>query len=122
MSTRGRELGSWAEHEVCAYLRASGYEILETNFRCREGEIDVVARDGSSLVFVEVKARTGTGYGVPADAVDLKKRQRLARCALRYLIDRKASAQEVRFDVASVLARPGRAPSIRILRGAFDGF
>ncbi|MGZ6792765.1 MAG: YraN family protein, partial [Mycobacteriales bacterium] len=62
-------LGRWGEEHAVRHLEAAGYEVLSRNWRCREGELDIVARSGGALVFVEVKARTGTAYGEPAEAV-----------------------------------------------------
>ena len=73
MKENQREKGAYWEQKAGAYLESIGYEILEYNFRCRMGEIDIIARDGDYLVFCEVKYRAGTGKGYPAEAVDLKK-------------------------------------------------
>ena len=79
--TRGKK----GEDLACEYLKKNGYRIAERNFRCRMGEIDIVAVDREHICFTEVKARTRTDYGMPRDAVDCRKQQKLIRCAQLYL-------------------------------------
>lgn len=87
----------------------------------RLGEIDLVAREGSILAFVEVKARRGTGYGTPGDAVAARKRRRIRRAAVHYLAQRRPQAPRIRFDVVSIVLPPGGGPPrIEWIRGAFD--
>src|SRR5690606_42139047 len=91
-------------------LREDGYEILDRNWRCREGEIDIVARDPRSdaIAFVEVKTRSGTGFGHPSEAVGAVKLERLRRLAGRWLSAHGRRAAEVRTHVVPVPRRPGR--------------
>ena len=72
-----RQIGTEEEALAAVFLKAQGYEILEQNFRCRLGEIDIIARDGSALVFIEVKYRRNAAYGTPAEAVNLRKQQKI---------------------------------------------
>ena len=93
--------------------------MLERNWRCRDGELDLVARRGPTLVFCEVKTRGGTSFGQPFEAVTVSKQNRIRRLAARWLRERRPSlggyrAETIRFDVASVLA--GR---LEVLEGAF---
>ena len=74
-----RQIGTEEEALAAVFLKAQGYEILEQNFRCRLGEIDIIARDGSALVFIEVKYRRNAAYGTPAEAVNLRKQQKICR-------------------------------------------
>lgn len=114
------ELGRWGEDLAVQHLQAAGYEVLARNWRCREGELDVVARHGEALVFVEVKARSGRGYGEPAEAVGPVKARRLRVLACRWLAEhRPPGADELRFDVVSVVRTRGAAPEVVHLRGAF---
>jgi putative endonuclease len=115
------DLGRRGEDLAVRELRRRGYRILERRWRCRLGEIDVVARDGETLVVVEVKARSVPGYGAPVDAVDRDKRRRLLRLARAYLRARRLEEAEVtvRFDVVGVTARPGERPEVEIIRSAF---
>ncbi len=93
--------GKWAEDIACGYLRSLGYLIVARNWRWRGGEVDIVAKDGGTLVFVEVKGRRGSAYGAPEEAVDLRKRRHLWRTALAFLGE-KAGKVPVRFDVLAV--------------------
>jgi len=100
-------------------LRRRGYCILAHRERSRLGEIDVVARDGPALVFVEVKTRRDRRFGAPVEAVDRRKRQKLIRLALAYTARRGLSDAPIRFDIVGVeLPRKGR-PSVRVYRNAF---
>lgn len=115
------DLGRRGEDLAVKELRRRGYRILDRRWRCRLGEIDVVARDGDTLVVVEVKARSGSEYGAPVDAVDREKRRKLLRLARTYLRARglKEAEVTVRFDVVGVTARSGERPRVEIVRSAF---
>ena len=103
------------------YLERRGLVILARNLRSRLGEIDLLARDGSTLVFVEVKARRGLRGDPPEAAVDARKRARLGRLALGYLAGRRLGEQSCRFDVVGVsLDAAGGVIGVRHLRHAFD--
>lgn len=112
-------VGRYGEDVAVRHLADAGLVVLERNWRCRDGEIDVVARDGDVLVFCEVKTRRSTGFGLPAEAVTRGKADRLRRLALLWLREREASAAELRFDVVSVLCRPSGPAAVEHLRGAF---
>lgn len=113
-------LGRWGEDLAVQHLQAAGCEVLARNWRCREGELDIVVREGRALVFVEVKARSGLRYGAPAEAVSGVKARRLHRLAGRWLaLNRPPGAHDLRFDVVSVLRVRGAAPEVVHLRGAF---
>jgi putative endonuclease len=110
-----RRLGAAGEEAAAGWYSARGYEVVARNWRCREGEIDLIVRRGGTVVFCEVKARTSDAFGVPAEAVTRAKQQRLRRLAARWLAESAAgSAAEIRFDVASVLA--GR---VEVIEAAF---
>lgn len=113
------ELGALGEQIAVGYLTDHGLTVLDRNWRTRHGELDVVARDGEALVFCEVKARRGTGYGFPAAAVTPAKQQRLRSLALQWLAAHDQHAHDLRFDVVSVLVRPGRSAEVTHLPGAF---
>ena len=116
-------VGRFGEQVAVEYLERAGLRILERNWRCRDGELDIVARDGDVVVFCEVKARSGVGFGVPAEAVTPAKSRRIRLLAARWLAERRAdgAAQgcaDVRFDVVGVLrGRDGVA--VEHVRGAF---
>lgn len=98
-----RKVGSEKEAAACRYLEKNGYQIIATNYWCRVAEIDIIARDGEELVFVEVKYRKTTEYGSGAHAVSVKKIRNISRCA-RYYIYKEHVSPEVpmRFDVIAI--------------------
>jgi putative endonuclease len=112
------ELGVHGERIAAAFLTDAGMRVLDRNWRCREGELDLVARDGDALVFCEVKTRRGTGYGDPAAAVTPAKQRRLRVLAQRWLAAHEEHARELRFDVVGVLVRPSCPAVVTHLRGA----
>ena len=118
MSTTS-ELGAHGEQIAAAYLTDSGLRLLDRNWRCREGELDLVAREGDALVFCEVKTRRTVGYGHPVEAVTPVKQRRLRLLAQRWLAAHDEHAPELRFDVVGVLMRPGRPALVTHLRAAF---
>ena len=119
-ATRAAALGRYGEDLAVQHLQAAGFEILARNWRCRAGELDVVAREGSALVFVEVKARSGIGFGMPAEAVGQAKVRRIRHLACAWLVEhRPPGAHDLRFDVVSIVRQAGRAPVVHHLRGAF---
>ena len=113
-------LGELGEEAAAQALRRSGLKILERRFRVRAGEIDLIAELGELVVFVEVKTRSGTAYGYPADAVTAAKQRRLARLALIYLTRKGWLDRPSRFDVVEVIATPGEVRSLRHFEDAFQ--
>ena len=113
--TRARiELGKAAEQAAECYLSRKGFRILERGWRTRFGEVDIVALDGDTLVFVEVKARRGGGFGPAESAVDARKQLRIAKTALAYL-QRRPHDGPVRFDVVAL-----QEGAVRHIQGAFE--
>lgn len=92
------------ENVACEYLKKLGYEIIERNFSCPQGEIDIIAKDGKTVVFVEVRSRNGTQFGLPEESVDFVKRRKIVRTA-KYWISAhgRESGYGCRFDVIAVL-------------------
>jgi putative endonuclease len=112
-------LGRTGEHLAAEALTNTGYHILECNFRCRYGEIDLVAEDGHDLIFVEVKTRRGTSYGRPEDALTFYKRRKLLEVASYYLDLHTCSDRSWRIDVVAVqFSRSGKLEEIRIYQHA----
>jgi putative endonuclease len=108
------------EAVVARWYEAAGYTVVDRNWRCREGELDLVLSRDRTVVFCEVKTRRSVAFGAPFEAVTVTKQRRLRTLALRWLAahpDRRVS--ELRFDVASVLAEPGRQPVIDVIQAAF---
>jgi putative endonuclease len=114
-----RELGRRGEALACARLEATGLRVVARNWRCREGELDLVAAGPGMLVFCEVKTRRGDGYGTPAAAVTRAKQARLRRLAAAYLSATAAPACRVRFDVVTVTWPRGGPAAVDHLEGAF---
>jgi putative endonuclease len=112
--------GREAEDAVCAYLGGRGMRVVERNFRARGGEIDVIARDGDVLAFVEVRFREQDGHGLPEESVGPAKRRKIVTAARAYMATVSPDSwREARFDVAAVEGG-GDAPAIRYYPGAFD--
>lgn len=116
-----RLLGRWGEALAAVHLRRQGYEVVASGWRCRFGEIDLIARDQEYLCFVEVKLRRSAAFGTAAEFVDARKQQRLRTSAQLYLQQYPTQLQP-RFDVIEVLAPQGmetKHPQIRHLADAF---
>ncbi len=109
-----RRLGAWGEARVARWYEERGYVVLDRNWRCAEGELDLVLSHGRTVVFCEVKTRSSARRGRPQEAVGWDKRRRLRSLALRWLADRSAHPEHLRFDVAAVTG--GR---IDVIEGAF---
>jgi len=112
-------LGKTGEDLACAELERRGYAILARRYRRRGGEIDIIARDGQTMVFIEVKAREGHDFGEPAEAVTAFKRRRITQLAADYMARRRRPDCPCRFDVVSIHFESGR-PRIEVFQNAFD--
>jgi putative endonuclease len=113
-------LGEQGEDVACRELQRRGYAILARRFRTRYGEIDIVAREGPTLVFVEVKTRSSPAFGSPAEAVTPRKQAKISLMAAEFLLRHWAGPIPCRFDVVAVGAAEGQAPKVELIRGAFD--
>jgi putative endonuclease len=112
-------VGQYGERVAAQHLMDTGLQIIERNWRCSAGEIDIVAAEGGTLVFVEVKARSSLAFGSPAQAVVGRKQRRVRELALHWLDEHPGSWAELRFDVVSVLRMPRGPAEVEHLRGAF---
>jgi putative endonuclease len=110
-------IGRYGEDLAARHLAESGLAILDRNWRCKAGEIDILARDGNALVVCEVKTRSGPCFGTPLEAVTAAKAGRLRRLAALWLAERRLSVPEVRFDVVGVTRQPSGVPAIEHIRG-----
>lgn len=110
-----RQVGVQYERKAGEYLKSCGYEIVEYNFRCRLGEVDIVARDGEYLVFCEVKYRRGALKGHPSEAVGPKKQRVISRCAAWYLMTKGMEEAACRFDVVAI-----EGGKIDLIKNAFE--
>ena len=116
MTRASRRLGERGEDRAAAWYRREGYEVLARNWRCRDGELDLIVARAGTLVVCEVKTRSSLAYGHPAEAVTARKQQRIRRLARRWLAEAELSArpERIRFDVAAVLP-----DGVDVIEGAF---
>jgi putative endonuclease len=119
MSRERVVLGKTGEDLACRELTTRGYAILARRWRQRSGEIDIIARDGATLVFVEVKARHGRAFGDAAEAVTWHKRRRLTQLASQYVVRERLQDVPCRFDVVSIHLEAGQ-PVVTVFQNAFD--
>jgi len=101
-------IGSWGEDIAEKYLKKKGYAIIERNFRCKLGEIDIIALNNAQLVFIEVKTRQNQKYGLPCEAVNKEKLRHLTRTANYFVASRSINYKDVRLDVIEVLKQNGK--------------
>lgn len=118
MNPGRRDLGAFGERVAVAHLEAKGYRIRARNFRCREGEIDIVAEDGDCLVFVEVRTRRGDAFGTPAESVTAAKERRLLTVAQAYLQEHPDVPPNQRIDVVGVELSRDRLLAVQHIEGA----
>lgn len=113
-----RQVGDAGEDLAAAALKKQGYRIIERNFSCPLGEVDLIARQGDFLVFVEVKTRRGASFGGAAEAVHPAKQAKLMRLAEYYMNEKRLKEAKVRFDVVAVNWE-GETPRVEIIQDAF---
>lgn len=111
--------GRCGEDLAVAHLRKEGYQIVTQNYRCLYGEVDIIALDGDTIVFIEVKSRRSETFGQPQDAVGPKKQRKLSRISLHYLQQKRLEGHNARFDVVSVRMSPD-GNRIDLIRNAFN--
>ena len=116
--SHNQSFGAWGEDLVAEWYVKRGYDIVERNWRCRQGEIDIIASRDSELVICEVKTRASADFGSPALAVDANKQQRLRRLAAHWLSENPTTRVSVRFDVAAVVG-PKEDVSLEVIESAF---
>jgi putative endonuclease len=112
-------VGAYGERVALAHLVEQGMVVLDRNWRCDAGEVDLILRDGSDLVFCEVKTRRSDRFGTPAEAIVNSKVRRLRRLAAQWLAEAGLGPKTVRFDVVSVLPQRSGPARVEHLRGAF---
>ncbi|MBI4687390.1 MAG: YraN family protein [Nitrospirae bacterium] len=111
-------LGREGEELAIKFLKKNGYKIIEQNYKTPLGEIDIIAKDGETLTFIEVKARESLQFGQPFEAVNYTKRKKITKVALSY-IKKLKEVPPCRFDVMSVYFKEGR-PEVELIRDAFE--
>ena len=113
-----QSLGASGERMALEFLRRRGYRIIARNFSCRLGEIDIIARQGKTTVFVEVRTRRGTEFGLPQDSISPKKIKHLLRCAEFYIKRRGDPEGQFRFDLVGVIF--GEKPQVELIKNILD--
>jgi putative endonuclease len=113
-------IGERGESIATAYLRGQRFTIVARNFRCKAGEVDIVARDGKTYVFVEVKTRRTLSFGPPQLAVTPFKQRQISKAALSWLAKNRLQDADARFDVIAILLRDHAVPEIDHIRNAFE--
>lgn len=119
MLNRRQLIGKTGESIAARFLRNKGYRILEQNYRTRLGEIDIIARDRETLVFVEVKARNSHNFGNPKSSITLHKQRKISMVALQYLKATDQTRTKARFDVIAICGAE-KSPQIELIKNAFD--
>lgn len=120
MQNLNKEIGRFGEDTASKYLEESGYTILDRNFRCRSGEIDIIASDGNYIVFIEVKTRSGSFYGTPGEAVNELKQHKIIKVSETYIMKRKLFNYDFRFDVIEIVIDKAKNASIKLIKDAFQ--
>ena len=118
MPSRAQVEGRKGEEEACAFLADRGLQVLEKNYMIRGGEIDIIARDGGSVVFVEVKRRSSLRKGTPAESVTPAKQRKIVLAAMHYLKKKRLHDTRIRFDVVEIVKMDGKT-DIRLIQNAF---
>lgn len=113
------DTGSWGEEKAAAFLTENGFEVIEKNYRYKHMEIDLIAKYKKLLVFVEVKTRSGTGFGMPEEFVNYTKSRLIMKAAEHYIFD-KDWQFDIRFDIVSILILPNGNLNIRHIEDAFS--
>lgn len=119
MLNKDQQFGQSSEAIAAEYLQRNGYKILVRNYRTKLGEIDLIAQDGDTLAFIEVKARRSARYGNPKYAVNRWKQKKISMAALAYLKSTKQMNVRARFDVLAILS-PQHPPQIELIKNAFE--
>jgi putative endonuclease len=114
-----RQAGESGESLAVKLLKRNGYKIIEQNYRCKLGEIDIIAEDDGVLTFVEVKARRTDEFEEPKSAVTPQKQRKISMVALEYLKETEQMEKNARFDVVAILLLPEH-PDVQIIKNAFD--
>ncbi|MCX5845359.1 MAG: YraN family protein [Deltaproteobacteria bacterium] len=120
MNCSGRiQTGKRGEDIAVAYLKNRGYRIIERNYKCLFGEIDIVAKDGDTVVFVEVKSRKSEKFGDPQGAVGREKQKKISRISLKYLEEKHLYPCDARFDVVAIKMLPAGS-IVELIQNAFE--
>ena len=113
-------LGNFGEQLALKKIKRLGYKKIIRNYRCPLGEVDLIARDGDTLVFIEIKTRKGKSIGYAKEAVDARKRRQLSKAALAYMKSNDCVDAKARFDVVAINLKGNSAPQIEVVKNAFE--
>jgi putative endonuclease len=120
MENTRKDLGVKGEDLAVRYLKKKGFKVIQRNYHCPMGEIDLIAREGDTLVFIEIKARSSSEYGLPQDAVDRFKQKKIIQAAKAYLAEHHLTEDiPARFDVVAIHLTPA-GPAIELIEDAFQ--
>ena len=120
MPTAKSLLGKRAEDLAVAELKRRGYQVIETNYRCRWGEIDIIAKDGETTAFIEVRSRRSNETTYPAESINKKKQTKLILTAQQFLTEHNLGSDcDCRFDVVEVRFERGKSVSVKVIQDAF---
>jgi putative endonuclease len=114
-----KELGKKGEEVALRFLKKRGYRIIEQNYVCKMGEMDLIAKEKDTLAFIEVKTRTSTAFGPPQLAVNSSKQRQLSKVALYFLKEKKLEDVKARFDVVAIILGQNEE-EIELIKDAFD--
>ena len=121
MTHERKKLGSHGEDLAVEFLKRQGYRILQRNFKLKFGEIDIVAQEGDTVCFIEVRTKTGDELGTPFESITPFKQRKLSRLALAYLKNQYKSVEvRARFDVVAVFSEDGKEEKVEIIKNAFE--
>lgn len=119
MKSLNKKIGSYGETIAEDYLKSIGYIILEKNFTCKIGEIDLIAKDKNHISFIEVKTRYGTPYGTPGESITTSKQYKIYKTAQTYILKKKLYKSNFRFDVIEIILNNTNSPYIKLIKDAF---
>ncbi len=116
LKTTNLKLGQFGESIAKKYLKQKGYKFIDSNYRSRGGEIDLICKTGETLIFVEVKTRSNIAFGYPEEAITKQKRQHLFKAAEKFLLSRPQKSSNMRFDAISIIVKNNRPAEIKHLQ------
>ncbi len=119
MKSDNKKTGKIGEDIAIDFLKKKGYKIIERNYKCVFGEVDIVARDRGDIVFIEVKSRRSEYFGDPTDAVDFNKQKKISKIALNYLNEKRLDNHDARFDVIAIKLSPN-GNTVELIENAFE--
>ena len=121
MKDATKALGARGEDLAVQYLKKKGFKVIERNYHCSAGEIDLIAREGKTLIFVEIKTRSSSEFGLPQEAVDRFKQKKMIEVARAYMAEHHLTEDiPARFDVVAIQLTP-TGPDIELIKDAFQG-